>query len=276
MDVVRNNIDQIGGTIDVKSVAGVGVSFSIKIPLTLAIVAALIVEVGGDRFAIPQLAVVELVRVRSNSEHRIERIKDAAVLRLRDKLLPLARLSDAAQNRRRKPTLPGRGRLHRGNAGRQPELRPRGRQRLPHRRDRREADVEQASPHRAVLRQHYSRRRLGDHDHRAERHRLQSIGGSAVTSQFADNDQHGKPRDTRHPVADEEDLAVGVPRRVDRRPKAVPLALITRLEEVDARTIELSNGRHMVQYRGQLMPLVSMQRKGARQGRRRSAAAGVR
>src|SRR5262249_57756640 len=67
MDVVRANIDQIGGTIDVKSVFGRGTSFTIKIPLTLAIVSALIVDVAGDRFAIPQLAVVELVRVRRNS-----------------------------------------------------------------------------------------------------------------------------------------------------------------------------------------------------------------
>ena len=92
MDVVRTNIDQIGGTIDVKSVAGEGSSVTIKIPLTLAIVSALIVEAGGDRFAIPQLSVVELVRARANSEHRIERIKDTAVLRLRNKLLPLMHL----------------------------------------------------------------------------------------------------------------------------------------------------------------------------------------
>src|SRR5712672_3409517 len=92
MDVVKTNIDQIGGTIDVKSVAGEGSSVTIKIPLTLAIVSALIVEAAGDRFAIPQLAVVELVRARANSEHRIERIKDTAVLRLRNKLLPLMHL----------------------------------------------------------------------------------------------------------------------------------------------------------------------------------------
>jgi len=55
MDVVRTNIDQIGGTIDVKSVAGQGSSVTVKIPLTLAIVSALIVEAAGDRFAIPQL-----------------------------------------------------------------------------------------------------------------------------------------------------------------------------------------------------------------------------
>jgi len=93
MDVVRNNIDQIGGSIDVHSVQGKGLSFTIKIPLTLAIVSALIVQSSGERFAIPQLSVVELVRVHGKSEHRIERIKDAAVLRLRSKLLPLIRLS---------------------------------------------------------------------------------------------------------------------------------------------------------------------------------------
>ena len=108
MDVVRNNIDQIGGTIDVKSVAGEGASFTIKIPLTLAIVSALIVEAGGERFAIPQLSVIELVRARGGSEHRIERIKDTPVLRLRNKLLPLAHLSQllgtASRGRRRRET----------------------------------------------------------------------------------------------------------------------------------------------------------------------------
>ena len=96
MDVVRNNIDQIGGSVDVNSVRGEGLNFTIKIPLTLAIISALIVEAGGDRFAIPQLAVVELVRVHAKSEHRIERIKDAALLRLRNKLLPVVDLRTLA------------------------------------------------------------------------------------------------------------------------------------------------------------------------------------
>ena len=55
---------------------------------------ALIVEAGGERFAIPQLAVLELVRAGHNGEHRIEHIKDAPVLRLRNKLLPLVRLKE--------------------------------------------------------------------------------------------------------------------------------------------------------------------------------------
>src|SRR5579862_8597446 len=62
MDVVRCNIEQIGGTVELQSAAGAGTTFTIKIPLTLAIVSALIVEAGGERFAIPQIAVLELVR----------------------------------------------------------------------------------------------------------------------------------------------------------------------------------------------------------------------
>jgi two-component system chemotaxis sensor kinase CheA len=97
MDVVRANIEQIGGTVDLKSVTGAGTTFTIKIPLTLAIVSALIVEAGGERFAIPQLSVLELVRASAGGEHRIERIKDTPVLRLRNKLLPLVRLKETLQ-----------------------------------------------------------------------------------------------------------------------------------------------------------------------------------
>jgi len=92
MDVVRSNLEQIGGSVDVVSTPGEGTTFFIKIPLTLAIISALIVEAGGQRFAVPQIAVVELVRLQSGTEQRVEMLDDAPVLRLRDKLLPLARL----------------------------------------------------------------------------------------------------------------------------------------------------------------------------------------
>jgi len=92
MDVVRSNIELIGGTVEVRSKAGLGSTFVIKIPLTLAIVPALIVRAAGERFALPQSAVVELVRVQANSEHSVKRLKEAPVLCLRDKLLPIVPL----------------------------------------------------------------------------------------------------------------------------------------------------------------------------------------
>jgi two-component system chemotaxis sensor kinase CheA len=92
MDVVRTNIERIGGNIELKSVEGKGTKFVIKIPLTLAIVSALVVEAGGDRFAIPQISVLELVRSSNNSEHTIEFVNGTPVLRLRNRLLPLVSL----------------------------------------------------------------------------------------------------------------------------------------------------------------------------------------
>jgi len=93
MDVVRSNVELIGGTIDLKSQEGVGTTVSLKIPLTLAIVPALIIAVGQERFALPQRAVRELVRVNKKSNN-VERINGTLVLQLRDHLLPVVGLSD--------------------------------------------------------------------------------------------------------------------------------------------------------------------------------------
>lgn len=95
MDVVKANIERIGGAIDIASTAGVGTEFTIKIPLTLAIVSALIVGSGGERFALPQVVATELVRTGEDTGLRIEMIQDAKVLRLRDELLPLIDLQQA-------------------------------------------------------------------------------------------------------------------------------------------------------------------------------------
>jgi two-component system chemotaxis sensor kinase CheA len=104
MDVVKTNIEKIGGTIELKSRPGEGTVFTIKIPLTLAIVSALIVQAGGERFAIPQISVVELVRAAENAAAAgagqdsagsvIERINGTPVLRLRERLLPLVSLDE--------------------------------------------------------------------------------------------------------------------------------------------------------------------------------------
>ncbi len=95
MDVVRTNIEKIGGTVDLTSVAGSGTSTKLKIPLTLAIVPALIVKCGPGTYAIPQVKLEELVRVdQSDPEHKIECLHGAPVLRLRGNILPLVDLGE--------------------------------------------------------------------------------------------------------------------------------------------------------------------------------------
>ncbi|MEZ6086780.1 MAG: chemotaxis protein CheW [Pirellulaceae bacterium] len=96
MDVVRTNIERLGGAVEIDSQFGVGTTIHVTLPLTLAIIPSLIVHCSGDRFAIPQVNIVELVRVRSSEvKTRIGKVKDAEVLRLRGSLLPLVRLSAA-------------------------------------------------------------------------------------------------------------------------------------------------------------------------------------
>jgi two-component system, chemotaxis family, sensor kinase CheA len=96
MDVVRTNIERIGGTVDLQSVPGEGTTVKVKIPLTLAIIPALIVTSGGQRFAIPQVSLLELVGLEGEeARRRVEMIHGAPVYRLRGSLLPLVRLRDA-------------------------------------------------------------------------------------------------------------------------------------------------------------------------------------
>ena len=90
MDVVKTNIEKIGGSVDLQTAAGQGTTLKIKIPLTLAIVPALIVKAGGERFAIPQVSLLELVRIEGKAaETAIENIYGSPVFRLRSQLLPL-------------------------------------------------------------------------------------------------------------------------------------------------------------------------------------------
>ncbi len=90
LDAVRSSIESIGGSIDLKTEPGQSTTIRMKIPLTLAIIPVLIVSVGRHRFAIPQVAVVELVRLdASRAERGIERLHGVPVYRLRGKLLPL-------------------------------------------------------------------------------------------------------------------------------------------------------------------------------------------
>lgn len=94
MDVVKTNIEQLEGTLNIDSAPGLGCSMILRLPLTLAIIPCLIVTVNGHRFAVPQRELEEVVCLHPRSPGRIEQAFDTEVYRLRDKLLPIVRLSD--------------------------------------------------------------------------------------------------------------------------------------------------------------------------------------
>ncbi len=286
MDVVRTNIELIGGSIDLKSVQGEGTTFTIKIPLTLAIVSALIVECAGERFAIPQLAVVELVRAQSDSEHRIERIKDTPVLRLRNKLLPLISMRDILGIDHVEPPA-------QADAPEPEEVAADG--------DATPCEAEEVRP---------AQEHPKPDDDAVEEDGfivVTQVGGNIFgivvdgvfhteeivvkpmanmlrdISTFSGNtilgdgsvimiiDPNGVANTIRAEVAEaiEQDAEHGTEHTAAREltslllftaggsePKAVPLSLVTRLEDIDIEKIERSDGRDLVQYRGALMPLV--------------------
>jgi two-component system chemotaxis sensor kinase CheA len=230
----------------VKSVPGEGSSFTIKIPLTLAIVSALIVEAAGDRYAIPQLSVIELVRAQANSEHRIERIKDTPVLRLRNKLLPLIHLKKMLKIEGGEPSEPENGFIVVTQVGNQTfgivvdgvfhtE----------------EIVVKPMSTKLRHISMFSGNTILGDGSviMIIDPNGIAQSVGSATT-------QAEDAADAHQGAAIEKTVSMLVFRAGSHQPKAVPLSLVTRLEEIDCKKIELSNGRHLVQYRGQLMPLV--------------------
>lgn len=250
MDVVRTNIEKIGGTVELHSKAGEGARFTIKIPLTLAIVSAFIVDCAGERFAIPQIGVTELVRVGGASGLTVEWIKDAPVLRLRDRLLPLVSL-------RRLLALEPVG--DRADAESFVVVAQAGAASFGIMVDR-VFDTEEivVKPTAPILRDitiYSGNTILGDG---AVIMILDPNGIAAATGQTATGHRKVADATARSATGQDDKVPLILFRAGDATPKAVPLALVARLEELDRRTIERSNGGFVVQYRGQLMPLIPM------------------
>jgi two-component system chemotaxis sensor kinase CheA len=257
MDVVRSNIELIGGSVDLTSTSPGGTTFVIKIPLTLAIMAALIVEVAGTRFAIPQFSVVELVRTGAAAGHAVEMVNDTAVLRLRDKLLPLLDFG-ALLGLKEKDAGPARvkdmsltavviqvGANYFGL--------------LVDKVFRTEEIV--VKPMSSVLRHvamFSGNTILGDGSV------IMIIDPNALGSAVGSIDTqtalaHAASVKKTKEEADEVRTALLLFRAGSKTLKAVPLSLITRLEEIPLDAIERCNDQDVVQYRGALMPLVYMQ-----------------
>jgi two-component system chemotaxis sensor kinase CheA len=257
LDVVKTNVERIGGSIDLASNAGQGTTFTIKIPLTLAIAAALIVQAGGERFAIPQLAVVELVRAggtaaAEGSEARIERIDATPVLRLRDRLLPLVSLrrllhlddatdDDAAAARTVVIVQVGAATL--GII-------------VDAVFDTEEIVVKPVAPILRHVTMFSGNTILGD----GSVIMILDPNGIARATGLGGGEQRatGATATAAPAISSAERTALLLFRAGGPEPKAAPLGLVARIEHIDRARIELSSGKPVTQYRGRLMPLVPM------------------
>ncbi|PCI59252.1 MAG: hybrid sensor histidine kinase/response regulator [Kordiimonadales bacterium] len=255
MDVVRSNIEKIGGTIDMVSIVGKGSTFKIKIPLTLAIVAGLIVKAKDERYAIPQISVLELVRASANSEHRIENIKDTPVLRLRNRLLPLVYLNeilglnddddDDDDEREKKDDFIVVSQVGPFTFGIVVDRVF----------DTEEIVVKPLAPILKDIEIFSGNTILGDGSVIMI---LDPNGIAALTSADASDheDEEEQEREVKRKAASNTIESVLVFTAGVETPKAVPLGLVARLEEIDVEDVEISDGKYLVQYREQLMPLI--------------------
>lgn len=251
MDVVRSNIEKIGGTLELWSAEGQGSAFTIKIPLTLAIAAALIVGVGGQRFAIPQLSITELVRVSSNSEHKLEHINGAPVLRLRERLLPLLNLHEIL-------AIPQNNDTHKNKSQFIVVSQVGGNSFgfiVDKVYDTEEIVVKPVAPILRNISVFSGNTILGDGSV------IMILDPNGVAARIG-NTAKQKPAlyntEFKSDRNDTDTLSLLIFKVGDNTPRAVPLALIARLEEISLESIEYSNGQAVVQYRDTLMPLLSI------------------
>jgi two-component system chemotaxis sensor kinase CheA len=253
MDVVKTNIEKIGGTIELRSREGRGTTVTIKIPLTLAIVSALIVECARERFAIPQISVVELVRTGGGSETVIERINRTPVLRLRDRLLPLVRLSSLLALDDGEPQEGGESFIVVAKVGTENFGLIVDRVF-----DTEEIVVKPVAPILRDITLFSGNTILGDGSV------IMILDPNGIARTVGIGAASAADRTGIVEAARAETAGSGAPtslllfRAGGAAPKAVPLGLVARLEEIAAERIERAGARAMVQYRGQLMPLVPM------------------
>ncbi len=251
MDVVRSNIEQISGTVDLESTLGKGSVFTIKIPLTLAIMSILQVSAGNQKFAIPQINVVEIVKVNGTSNIKTENISDKPILRLREHLLPLVSLAEVLQideepvanddDDSQFVVICEVGNYNFGVL-------------VDEVYDTEEIVVKPMSSMFKDLDVYAGSTILGDGKV------ILIIDPNGLAKNISDTLSGGSS------VSDADDnLAAGgeeasfiVFKAGDSTPKVVPLELVSRLEEIDVSKIEKSGGRPVIQYRGDLMRLTQV------------------
>jgi two-component system chemotaxis sensor kinase CheA len=271
MDVVKTNIEKIGGAIELRNAPGHGTTFMIKIPLTLAIASALIVQAGGERFAIPQLSVVELVRAsvgdtengaaKAEGQSRIERINETPVLRLRDRLLPLVNLRELLQLSPPEAE-PGQAAPANDDAACYIVVTQVGTSTcgiiVDAVFDTEEIVVKPVAPILRHVTMFSGNTILGDGSVIMILDPNGIARATGIAGGEARGPEAGNAAGTHTGLQSGQRTALLIFRAGGPEPKAVPLGLVARLEHIVRDKIEYSAGQPVTQYRGKLMPLVPL------------------
>ncbi len=252
MDVVRTGVEKIGGTVDVQSADGKGTNIRIKIPLTLAIIPALMIASGGERFAIPQASLLELIRLEAGTG--IEMVHGAPVYRLRGRLLPLVYLNAELQIDPRVPAATADSTLN--IAVLQADGREFGLV-VDDIIDTEEIVVKPLAKQLRGIKAYSGANILGD----GRVALILDIPGLARRARvISESREHAaKLADFGRESAAGQD-ALLVVECGDRSRMAIPLSLVSRLEEFPTTAVEPTGTMEVIQYRGQIMPLVRLSR----------------
>lgn len=264
MDVVKTNIERISGTIDLQSRAGQGTTVKIKIPLTLAIIPALVVTNDGDRYAIPQVSLLELVRLEGDEvKKNIEYVHGAPVHRLRGKLLPLV---DLSRSLGLKPM--GDQRIAEDQAVNIVVLRANDRTFG--------LVVDKVNDTEEIVVKPLSRQLKGQSEYSGATIMgdgtvalILDVMGLAMGAGLAAEIRESKSAAARK---NEDETARSLETFLvvdlgDTRRFALPTSMISRLEKVSQGAIEYAEGREVIQYRGAILPLIRLSEVfGARRG----------
>jgi two-component system chemotaxis sensor kinase CheA len=249
MDVVKTNIEKIGGVVDLASRPNAGTTVKIKIPLTLAIIPGLVAASGGERFVIPQVSLLELVRLEREDAHRlIEKIHGTPVYRRRGSLLPIAYLNQILR-------LPESKDAESVNiVVLQAEDRQFGLV-VDSINDTQEIVVKPLSKQLKGVNVYAGSTIMGDGKVALILDVMGLSQRAGLSAREAGAAVHNHAEDSTH-TAEKQTLLLFRAGSYERL--AVPLSLVARLEEFGKDRVEQAAGRHVVQYRSQILPLIPL------------------
>jgi len=249
MDVVKTNLDKLGGKVEILSAPGKGSSFLIKLPLTLAIIPSLLVSSAGERFAIPQVSVGELIRIPHDQiRDRIDRAGEAEIVLVRDRLLPLIHLADALGTPRHERgtkainiVLVDTGSFQYGLA-------------VEDLHDTVEIVVKPMGRHLQAIRDYAGATILGD----GEVAVILDVAGLATRAGLTGTNVNAVAQQAAEDLSGGEMHSLLLFHNGPSEPCALPIELVTRVERVRASQVEYLGGRRTMQYGGASLPLVTL------------------